>query len=252
MILKEETLVKRFMAVISYDGTNFFGFQSQPGVRTVQGVIETALERIFKSRTTVLVSGRTDTGVHAIGQAIVFDSPIDIDETSMKNALNANLPDDVYVKKVVEVDKNFHPRFEAKRRVYHYFIYNSPEPNLFLRNYTWWFPYKLDVEKMRQAARYLEGEHDFRSFVKVEANESTVRTIYRIRIMRLRNRIILIRVEGRSFARRMVRNIVGALVKVGTGQWEPEKLKEVLEAKNRSLAPATAPAHGLYFYSVEF
>jgi len=121
-----------------------------------------------------------------------------------------------------------------------------------LRNYTWWFPYKLDVEKMRQAARYLEGEHDFRSFVKVEANESTVRTIYRIRIMRLRNRIILIRVEGRSFARRMVRNIVGALVKVGTGQWEPEKLKEVLEAKNRSLAPATAPAHGLYFYSVEF
>jgi len=114
------------MAVISYDGTNFFGFQSQPGVRTVQGVIETALERIFKSRTTVLVSGRTDTGVHAIGQTIVFDSPIDIDETSMKNALNANLPDDVYVKKVVEVDKNFHPRFEAKRRIYHYFIYNAP------------------------------------------------------------------------------------------------------------------------------
>lgn len=244
--------MKRFMAVVSYDGTNFFGFQTQPNVRTVQGAIEAALERIFKTKTTVLVSGRTDTGVHAIGQVVVFDSPINIDETSMKNALNANLPDDIYVRKVIEVNKDFNPRFEAKRRIYHYFIYNATEPNLFIRNYAWWFPYKLDVEKMREAARYLEGEHDFKSFVKVEDNESTVRTIYRIRILRLRNNLILIRVEGRSFARRMVRNIVGALVKVGTGQWEPGKLKEILEAKDRSLAPATAPAHGLYFYSVEF
>ncbi len=240
------------MAVVAYDGTNFFGFQTQPGVRTVQGTIENALERIFKTRSVVLVSGRTDTGVHALGQVVVFDSPIDIDEISMKNALNANLPDDVYIRRVIEVDKNFHPRFEAKRRIYHYFIYNAPEPNLFIRNYAWWFPYELNVEKMRAAAKYLEGEHDFKSFVKVEGNESTVRTIYRIRILRLRQRLILIRVEGRSFARRMVRNIVGALVKVGSGQWEPEKMKEVLEAKDRSLAPATAPAHGLYFYSVEF
>lgn len=244
--------MKRFMAVVAYDGTNFFGFQTQPGVRTVQGTIENALERIFKTRSIVLVSGRTDTGVHALGQVVVFDSPIDIDEISMKNALNANLPDDVYIRKVIEVDKNFHPRFEAKRRIYHYFIYNASEPNLFIRNYAWWFPYELNVQKMRAAARYLEGEHDFKSFVKVEGNESTVRTIYRIRILRLRHRLILIRVEGRSFARRMVRNIVGALVKVGSGQWEPEKIKEVLEAKDRSLAPATAPAHGLYFYSVEF
>lgn len=240
------------MAVVAYDGTNFFGFQTQPGVRTVQGTIENALERIFKTRSVVLVSGRTDTGVHALGQVVVFDSPIDIDEISMKNALNANLPDDVYIRRVIEVDKNFHPRFEAKRRIYHYFIYNAPEPNLFIRNYAWWFPYELNVQKMRAAAKYLEGEHDFKSFVKVEGNESTVRTIYRIRILRLRQRLILIRVEGRSFARRMVRNIVGALVKVGSGQWEPEKMKEVLEAKDRSLAPATAPAHGLYFYSVEF
>lgn len=244
--------MKRFMAVVAYDGTNFFGFQTQPGVRTVQGTIENALERIFKTKSIVLVSGRTDTGVHALGQVVVFDSPIDIDEISMKNALNANLPDDVYIRKVIEVDKNFHPRFEAKRRIYHYFIYNASEPNLFIRNYAWWFPYELNVQKMRAAARYLEGEHDFKSFVKVEGNESTVRTIYRIRILRLRHRLILIRVEGRSFARRMVRNIVGALVKVGSGQWEPEKIKEVLEAKDRSLAPATAPAHGLYFYSVEF
>lgn len=244
--------MKRFMAVVAYDGMNFFGFQTQPGVRTVQGTIENALERIFKTKSIVLVSGRTDTGVHALGQVVVFDSPIDIDEISMKNALNANLPDDVYIRKVIEVDKNFHPRFEARRRIYHYFIYNASEPNLFIRNYAWWFPYELNVQKMRAAARHLEGEHDFKSFVKVEGNESTVRTIYRIRILRLRRRLILIRVEGRSFARRMVRNIVGALVKVGSGQWEPEKIKEVLEAKDRSLAPATAPAHGLCFYSVEF
>ncbi len=246
-------VMKKFLAVVSYDGTDFFGFQAQKDVRTVQKVIEEALERIFKQKTSTVAAGRTDTGVHAIGQVVLFSCPIEIDASSMKNALNANLPDDVYVRKVSEVGEKFHPRFDARRRIYNYFIYNSKEPNLFLRRYAWWFPYELNIEKMRAAAKFLEGEHDFKSFTKSDdSQQKTVRTIYRIRIVKLRGRLILIRVEGRSFLRRMVRNIVGSLVKVGTGEWEPERIKEILELKDRSQAAATAPSHGLYFYSVEF
>ncbi len=245
--------MKKFLAIVSYDGTQFFGFQIQNDVRTVQKVIEDALERIFKQRVVTVAAGRTDTGVHAVGQAVLFNCPIEIDPSSMKNALNANLPDDVYVRRVIEVDENFHPRFDAKRRIYHYFIYNSKEPNLFIRNYAWWFPYELNIEKMRIAAKFLEGEHDFKSFAKSDDTEQrTIRTIYRIRIVKMKGRLILIRVEGRSFLRRMVRNIVGALVKVGTGEWEPEKIREILQLKDRSQAAATAPPHGLYFYSVDF
>ncbi|HEY8542065.1 MAG TPA: tRNA pseudouridine(38-40) synthase TruA, partial [Pseudothermotoga sp.] len=199
--------MKRFLATVSYDGTQFFGFQTQSDVRTVQRVIEEALERIFKQRVITIAAGRTDTGVHAVGQVVLFSCPIEIDPMSMKNALNANLPDDVYVRRVIEVDENFHPRFDAKRRIYHYFIYNSKEPNLFIRNYAWWFPYELDIEKMRIAAKFLEGEHDFKSFMKSDdTQQKTTRTIYRIRIVKMRSRLILIRVEGRSFLRRMVRN----------------------------------------------
>ncbi len=244
--------MKRFAAVISYDGSNFFGFQFQKDVRTVQGVIEEALERIFKTKVNVIGAGRTDTGVHAIGQVVAFDCPFDIQPENMKNALNANLPDDVYVRRVEEVPKDFNPRFHATRRIYHYLIHNSKTPNVFSRKYYWWFPYDLDVQKMREGARYLEGEHDFKAFAKVEEEKSTIRIINRIRIVRFKNDIILIRVEGKSFLRRMVRNIVGALVKVGVGVWEPSKIQEILESKNRSLGPATAPAHGLYLYSVEF
>ena len=123
-----------------------------------------------------------------------------------------------------------------------------------MRKYTWWFPYKLDTNAMREGAKYLEGEHDFSAFRKSDPDDrrSPVRTIYRIRIIKLRKNLILIRVEGKSFLRRMVRNIVGALVKVGIGDWQPEKIKEVLESKDRSKAAASAPPNGLFLYSVHF
>jgi len=246
--------MKRFMAVVSYDGSDFYGYQIQKDLRTVQGTLENALKQIFKQETTVVAAGRTDTGVHAYGQVVTFNCPIDIDSESMKNALNANLPSDVYVRKVLPVASNFHPRFQAKRRIYHYYIHNSPQTNIFIRKYAWWFPYEIDISRMRQAALFLEGEHDFTSFKKREAqdNRSNVRTIYRIRIIRLRSSIILTRIEGISFLRRMVRNIVGTLIKVGVGEWEPKRVKEILLKKDRSEAAATAPPHGLYLYSVEF
>ncbi|PLV60373.1 tRNA pseudouridine(38-40) synthase TruA [Thermotoga sp. KOL6] len=245
--------MKRVAAVIEYDGSNFFGFQGQPDVRTVQGIIEDALERIFKQRVYTQAAGRTDAGVHANGQLIAFNCPNDRMSTEdIKNAMNANLPDDVYVKKVFEVPKNFHPRFDVTKRIYHYFIDTSKERNVFSRKYVWWFPYELDLNAMRKAAKYLEGTHDFTSFKTGSDERDPVRTIYRIRILKLKRNIVLIRVEGRSFLRRMVRNIVAALVKVGLGHWKPEKMKEVLEARDRSAAAGTAPAHGLYFYKVLF
>ncbi len=143
--------VKRFAAVVSYDGTDFFGFQNQPDMRTVQGIFEEALERIHKFRVSSQGAGRTDTGVHGYGQVIAFDSNLDrLDAPTMKAALNANLPADVYVRKVYEVAENFSPRFAAKKRIYHYYILNSSEPDIFRRRFVWWFPYTLDIESMRR------------------------------------------------------------------------------------------------------
>lgn len=246
---------RRVGAVVMYDGSNFYGYQGQPNVRTVQGVIEDALERIFKYRVYTHAAGRTDAGVHACGQLVVFDCPNPrMSNEDIKNAMNANLPSDVYVRYVVDLPPKFNPRSDVKKRVYHYCILNTKEPDVFRRKHVWWFPYDLDVDAMRKAARYLEGEHDFSAFRKSDPDDrrSPVRTIYRIRILRMRGGIVLFRVEGRSFLRRMVRNIVGTLVKVGVGDWEPEKVKEVLESRDRSKAPASAPPNGLYLYSVHF
>ncbi|HCZ06211.1 MAG: tRNA pseudouridine38-40 synthase [Thermotogota bacterium] len=246
--------MKRFLAIVAYDGTEFFGSQGQPDVRTVQGEFEKALERIFGQRVITQFAGRTDTGVHAWGQAVAFTPPHErFDTEIMKNALNANLPEDIYVRKVIEVDRDFNPRFRAVKRIYHYYIWNSTVPNLFFRRYTWWFPYKLDLSAMREATRVLEGEHDFSSFAKQPGNKNTIRTIYRIRILRNGN-VLLIRVEGKAFLRRMVRNLVAALVKVGLKQWSIEDLKEVLESRDRMAASdaGSAPACGLVLYSVIF
>ncbi len=247
-------VMRRVGAIIAYDGTNFYGYQGQPNVRTVQGVIEDALERIFKYRVYTHAAGRTDAGVHAWGQLVVFDCPNPrMTLEDIKNAMNANLPSDVYVRYVIELPEKFNPRSDVKKRIYHYYILNSKEPDIFLRKYTWWFPYDLDLDAMREGASYLEGEHDFSAFRKSDPDDrrSPIRTIYRIRILKLK-KIVLVRVEGRSFLRRMVRNIVGALVKVGVGDWKPIRIKEVLESRDRSKAPATSPPHGLFLYSVRF
>lgn len=245
--------MQRFAAVFSYDGADFFGFQVQPTIRTVQGVFEEALERIHKTKIITEGAGRTDTGVHGYGQVIAFNSTLDrLTPEIMRNALNANLPNDIYVRKVIKVPYNFSPRFAAKKRIYHYFIHNSPEPDLFVRKYVWWFPYNLDLEKMRQAAGYLLGEHDFSSFKTGNDERSPIRTINNIRIIRKNRNTILVRVEGISFLKRMVRNVVGTLVRIGTGSLEPDKMKDILEARNRTSLPASAPPQGLVFYKVIF
>ncbi|MGB9614263.1 MAG: tRNA pseudouridine(38-40) synthase TruA, partial [Fervidobacterium sp.] len=240
--------MKRAALELSYDGTDFFGYQIQTDVRTVQGELEKALERIFKMQIHTYAAGRTDTGVHASGQVVAFDCPNDkLSELDIKNALNANLPDDIYVKRAWFTSPDFNPRYHARLRIYHYYICNAKSKNLFLRKYSWWFPYELDIGKMRDAAKYLIGEYDFVAFSKKgEVDGKTIRTITGLRIIHLKKDLILIRVEGISFLRGMVRSIVANLVRVGTGLWEPEKVKEVLESKDRSKSAGLAPSHGLF------
>jgi len=245
--------MKRFAAVVSYDGTDYFGFQNQPDMRTVQGVFEEALERIHKFSISSQGAGRTDTGVHGYGQVIAFDSTLDrLGASTMKDALNANLPSDVYVRKVHEVAENFSPRFAAKNRIYHYYILNSSEPDIFRRRFVWWFPYPLDIESMRRAGGHLLGEHDFTAFRTGKDDRNPVRTVSAIRIIKVSPHLILIRVEGISFLKRMVRNIVGTLVKVGTGGVSEESVEEFLSSRDRSCLPGTAPPQGLVFYKVVF
>ncbi len=249
--------MRRVMAKVAYDGTAFFGYQIQINQesRTVQGEIEKALERIFKEPVETYGAGRTDTGVHATGQVVTFRVKYDtMYDGDVKNALNANLPNDIYVSEVKTVEDNFNPRFGATRRIYHYFIQNTVEPDIFSRNKYWWFPYSLDIEAMRKGAAYMEGVHDFTTFMKRTkgVDKDPVRVIYRVRIFELKRKLILVRVEGHSYLRRMVRNIVGALVRVGTKQWEPEMIKQVIAMRDRSSSSTCAPPDGLYLYSVEF
>lgn len=240
-------------ATVAYDGTDFYGYQGQRTVRTVQGEFEKALQKIFKEKVLSHGAGRTDTGVHGYGQIIAFKVPNEnMTVQNIKDALNSVLPSDIYIRDINQVAKNFNPRFMAKKRIYHYYLYTKKDPDIFLRNRVWWFPYDLDIEKMRKAARHFEGEKDFSSFKSGNDERNPIRQIDRVRIIRMNKNLVLVRVEGVSFLRRMVRNIVGTLTKVGTGTWNPGIVKEIIEAKDRSKAPASAPPEGLYFYKILF
>ncbi|MGC8544352.1 tRNA pseudouridine(38-40) synthase TruA [Athalassotoga sp.] len=244
----------KVVCAIAYDGTNFHGSQFHPVVRTVQGEFNIALEKILKQPLRTDLAGRTDAGVHANYQVCSFDlTNKRMNEKNFKEAFNSLLPDDMRVMKVWFEDDSFNPRSNATKRIYHYFIYNAKERNVFLRDRVWWFPYHLDVEKMREGARYFEGTHDFTSFASIDKDDdrTPVRTIYRVRVLTY-SKYMLVRFEGKSFLRRMVRNMVGTLVKVGTGDWNPEKIQELLEIKDRTKAGATAPSQGLYLYRVFF
>ncbi len=245
--------MKKFAAVVAYDGYDFHGFQVQPDQRTVQGEFEKALEIIHKHSVQCEGAGRTDTGVHAWGQVVSFDSYLDrLEPQIMKNALNANLPADIYVRKVYSVGKSFNPRFSAKKRIYDYLIDNCSNPNLFRRKYFWWFPYKIDIECMRKTTKYLIGQKDFTVFRTGKDERDPVRTIKAVRIIKLKQDILLIRVEGISFLRRMVRNIVGTLTQVGVRGIKPEDVEELIDSRDRSKLPYSAPPQGLYFHKVVF
>jgi tRNA pseudouridine38-40 synthase len=245
-----------FKITLAYDGAEFSGWQSQPGRRTVQGELERAWLEITGETVRMSAAGRTDAGVHALGQVASVESATTIPVESLVHALNSKLPEDAAVRLVERVADGFHATHDAKFKRYRYTIYNDPRRPVFLRNYAWHIPTPLDVPAMQAGGAHLVGTHDFASFQSVGSErESTVRTIFAVEVSVLApgssNRgpeseaVITIDVEGDGFLYNMVRTIAGTLVEVGRGKRDPEWVAEVIAAKDRCAAGQTAPPHGL-------
>lgn len=244
--------MRRILLRIAYDGTNYHGFQIQPNGETVEGVLNRELSRILREDIKVIGASRTDAGVHAVGNVAVFDTNARIPGEKVAYALNVSLPEDIKIQESMEVGLDFHPRYQKTVKTYEYKIYNARFPSPQHRLYEHFTYYKMDIERMQAAANYLIGEHDFKSFCSIHAEvESTVRTIYDIKIERLGD-VITIRITGNGFLYNMVRIIAGTLMEAAQGFWEPEYMKEILEAKERSKAGNTAPANGLTLVKIEY
>jgi len=247
---------------VGYDGTGFAGWQVQPGQRTVQGVLEAALGELAGSvtgrpidRVAVTGAGRTDAGVHAVGQVASVPIDFELAPDRVAAALNARLPNDVFVKDASEVPDSFHARFSAVRRTYAYLM--SREESPLWRNRRWFVRHPLDEGAMRRAAEALEGEHDYSSFCVSEERWPRICSVCSVALLGvdwapLSGEMLMLRVEADRFLRGMVRSIVGTLVDVGRGRTSPEDLAAILEARDRGLAGATAPAHGLYLVRVSY
>lgn len=237
---------------VEYSGTEFFGWQKQPDQRTVQGVLERALERFVTSPVPTICAGRTDTGVHALSQVVHIDVDCIRPMPNWIRGVNTFLPEDVVVRWAREVDSDFSARFSALSRTYEYWIYNDAIRSPLCAKATGWVWRDLDAEGMHKAAQVLLGEHDFSSFRASDCQAaSPVRTIEEITVRRI-GKLIVIRIRANAFLQHMVRNIVGSLVYVGTGRESIPWLKEVLEAKERSVAAPTFAASGLYLTAVQY
>ena len=244
--------MKRVMLEIAYDGTNYCGWQVQPNGITVQEVINQKLSELLKEPIETIGASRTDAGVHALGNVAVFDTSARMPGEKISYALNQRLPEDIRIQMSKEVEPDFHPRYRNSRKTYEYRILNKKFPVPTKRLYSHFTYLPLDVEKMRKAGEYLLGEHDFKSFCSIHAVvETTVRTIYAIDVEREHD-VIGIRITGNGFLYNMVRIIAGTLIQAGCGMIEPEDVKEILEAKDRSMAGPTAPACGLTMIGITF
>ena len=242
----------RFLIKFSYDGTAYNGFQTQPGLITIQENLEKALQIINNGKKTPIVAtGRTDKGVHALCQYGHADIDVNITEKKLKKAMNSNLPDDIHVIETTIVDDDFHARYNVKSKEYQYVI-NTGEYNPLDRNYVFQYNYDLNIKAMADAIKVFVGEHDFRAFVTDnKEKENCVRTIYYASIEQNNNKIV-ITFRGNGFLRYQVRNMVGILIKVGENKISTEDVEKILERKDRTTGGKTAPAVGLYLTNVEY
>lgn len=243
----------KYFMTYTYDGTNFSGYQKQPKKRTVQQEIENVLKQINDNKNvTIYSSGRTDAGVHALNQKAHFELSIKISPDKLQKGMNSLLPEDIYIKNIVLVDDDFHARFDAIGKEYIYKI-NLGEYNPIDRNYIYQYCKKLDIVSMERGLKYLEGTHNFKSFVKTDPEiDDYVRTISQAYIIRDNKDInkITITFVGTGFLRYMVRNMVGILIEIGEGKRKPEEIINILKSENRQVAGKTAPSCGLYLRNV--
>jgi tRNA pseudouridine38-40 synthase len=241
----------RYKATVEYDGTAYCGFQRQRGQSSIQQTLEKAIATVSQQQATVTGAGRTDSGVHAAGQVISFEAVWRHGEAALQRALNANLPADIAVLTLTEVEPSFHPRYAARRRAYRYTIYNGPVRSPLHRQTSWQVHRPLDVARMNEAAYSLVGTQDFATFGLPPKGENTVREVFRAEWQRA-GTLITFDVEANAFLYRMVRAIVGTLKLVGEGSWTVDEFTAALHACDRSRAGALAPAQGLVLLSVTY
>lgn len=242
-----------YCLVLQYDGTRYEGWQKQKkSDRTIQGKLESVLAEFAGCAVEVYGSGRTDAGVHALGQAASVKLPGKPDEKDLLAYLNRYLPEDIRVLTVRQVEDSFHARFSAVQKTYAYHMDTGSKKDVFERKYVYGFPFSLDRRAMEKAAGYFIGTHDFRSFCgNKKMKKSTIRTLESINIQEKDGRFT-ITYRGNGFLQYMVRILTGTLIEVGLGRRSPESVKETLEAKERSAAGFTAPPEGLFLVSVEY
>lgn len=249
--------MKRYKITVAYDGTNYCGWQLQPEVETIEGVLNKTLSRVLKEDIQVIGASRTDAGVHAYGNVAVFDSDTPIPGEKLLFAINPHLPEDIRIVGSCQVKDSFHPRYCDTRKTYEYHIQNGRIPLPTKRLYSHWVPVSLDVDAMKEAGQYLVGTHDFKSFCAAKTQvKTTVRTVLAVDVKLAaqteNQKEIVIRVEGEGFLYNMVRIISGTLIKVGLHAYPPEYVKVILEGCDRTLAGETVPAKGLFLKEIAY
>jgi tRNA pseudouridine38-40 synthase len=246
-------MVKNFKLIIEYDGTRYHGWQRQPNGPSIQQTIENALETMARQKITLIGSGRTDSGVHALGQTANFKCETRLSPDEIDKGLNSLLPEDIVIRQCQTVHSEFHARYDVLSKRYRYWILNQHLPSAIGRQYSWWIRTPLDIPAMQEAAGHILGEHDFKAFEATGSPRShTRRHVMQARWERRTNGRITFDITADGFLRFMVRNIVGTLVSVGLHKITPARFQEVLNAMDRTRAGATAPARGLFLMEVHY
>ncbi len=245
--------MRNIKLIIEYDGKDFNGWQKQKDKLNIQGTIEKAIEQITGEEIELMASGRTDRGVHAIGQVANFKTNSKIPIEKFPIAINTNLKKSIIIKSAEEVEERFHSRLNCKKKTYRYVINNSEYGTAIYRNLETHIPKKLNIKKMQEAIKYFEGEHDFKAFrASGTSSKSSIRTIYKAEVMQMRDNKIWIQLTGNGFLYNMVRIIAGTIVDVGLEKILPEDIEKIIKSKNREEAGKTLPPQGLYLVSVKY
>lgn len=246
-------MLRSYLICISYDGTEFCGYQVQDNGRTVGGVMLKALQRVFGEVVNMAGCSRTDSGVHALNYFISFKAESNMSPETVVKAVNANLPDDVVVKNCKEVPEDFHARYSVLSKEYEYRMYTSDVRSPFMRNHALFLRYPLNAELLNEAAAQFIGTHDFRSFMASGSKiTDTVRTVYKSEVISHSDGFVTFNIAADGFLYNMVRIAVGTLLEVQQGKIKPEDIKGIIEAQDRSKAGFTAPPHGLYLKEVNY